>query len=965
MNVFISEQDCLYPSMSHLLERAVRTGAYPNPGTPKQVSPDGCLSDILLYVQSNGRVQVGHDEQGRMHYVSAAAKRDFPLPTLTQESDQMIGAQPGMYYQADIAMMLGKLHFSLTLEDGTVLTAGDEGASSCYLDHFLPATCVATGNLSLTEISLAPMLEPGMESAIPGLPMPGPSGAIHALHIKNNAGRAVSLEAHLHLMESFLSQYQFSYRSMNESVHRPFQSEWRQNLLFMWRPDVCAMIQAQGFTHAGNPGMPTFFRKLQLQPNEEITLTCYAVISSDSADLHPALSALYRHTALEWINLTASFWAGRLGRLNARGGSALEQRALDFHMRCVLDNFNCYHMDERGELVAHLQGAPSQISGRFWGIDAEPTAISVLYALPELAGPVLRYVAWRNRPAYSLYPDHSTPIFMAPFVIAAKYFELASDATPITGDKRLMDKLIADARVLLDLRHENGLLPSRYSSDGHVFNRYDFGTNCKAHYAFSAFAPVLKAMGEAELAEAFREAAGKLKLAVLQHMRAEGPFGEQISGGCNLGEHEPFYLRDDLLYYDGEDSSSCVAWLYGLMDLDDPLWQNYHRFARSLFATNFDAEADTLRWFAWGMAIDGTALISSVGGSTSRAEMAEKLQNMFDLSTDDTGAMFWWPRAKNYVRGLTRCSQGQGAWIFQHTEQWLGLKMHEPSKTLRVQPQGLYGGYEWLGARLGTGRFDIRLGEEKDTLVLFIRNHTRNTYTVELCGRPKGAAFSGGGMVTGVLSPGAELELSMPCAELPQAEPVDIALVENRVHAPEKPALGTYLYELPRAYDTDPGIYIFPFAILSGPGTLRDVTLTVTAPETFLLRPKSFRMLDEISHFDRTVQIELGDIPANARVARSVYVALPQKYQKCEAWLTRASFVSMKQDGLDHIMMLRSDHRASLGVLTATLSWSDAVGSTNRVDFSLPIKAMPAAEFDQTRLDIFGGTYIPLQPRLQ
>jgi len=962
--MFINQRDCLYPSMSQLLERAVRTGVHPNPGAPKQVSPDCCVSDTLLYVQSNGRAQVGHDERGRMVYLSTAAKRDFPLPTLTQESDQMIGAQPGMFYQADIAMMLGNLYFSLTLEDGTLLTAGDEGSSSCYLDHFLPATSVDAANLSLTSFSLAPVLEPGM-AAIPGLPIPGPSGAIHALYIKNNAARAVSMEANLHLSENFISQYQFSYRSMNESAHRPFQSEWRQNLLFMWRPDACAMVQAQGFTHGGNPGMPTFLRRLRLQPGEEITLTCYAAISSDSADLHPALAALYRHTALEWINLAASFWAGRLGRLQVRGGTALEQRALDFHMRCILDNFNCYQMDERGELVAHLQGAPSQISGRFWGIDAEPTALSVLYALPELAGPILRYVAWRNRPAYSPYPDHSTPIFVAPMIIAAKYYELTGDAALFTSDRRLMDKLTADAKALLALRHPTGLLPSRYSSDGHVFHRYDFGTNCKAHYAFIAFAPVLKAAGERDLAAQFRKAAGELRRAVLEHMCAEGPFGRQISGGTNLGEHEPFYLRDDLMYYDGEDSSSCMAWLYGLMDLSDPLWQNYHRFARSLFSTNFDAEAEALRWFAWGMAIDGTALISAVGGSTSRAEMARKLQNLFDLATDDTGAMFWWPRAKNYVRGLTRCSQGQGAWIFQHTEQWLGLRMDEPRRTLRVQPQGLYGGYEWLGARLGAGRFDIRLSEEGDALALAIRNHTQNAYTIELCGRSKGAAFSNGDMVKDTLAPDAELRLSLPCPEQPEAEPIDIALIENRVHAPQRPALGTYLYELPRAYDTDPGIFILPFAILSGPRTLRDVTLTVVAPETFMLKLKSFMMLDEIARFDRTATTELGDIPANARVARSVYIALPQKYQKSDAWMTRASFVSMAQDDVERMLMLKSDHRASLGELTATLSWSEADGSTDRVNLSIPIEALPASEFDRARINIFGGTNVALHERLQ
>ena len=42
-------------------------------------------------------------------------------------------------------------------------------------------------------------------------------------------------------------------------------------------------------------------------------------------------------------------------------------------------------------------------------------------------------------------------------------------------------------------------------------------------------------------------------------MVVDGPFGPQISGGTNLGEDPgDFYLPEDVLYYDGEDSGTLL-----------------------------------------------------------------------------------------------------------------------------------------------------------------------------------------------------------------------------------------------------------------------------------------------------------------------------------------------------------------------------------------------------------------------
>lgn len=964
--MFLAKDVCIYPTMRSLLDNALRKGVYPNPEVLDQISQDNCISDRQLYIQSNGRCFLGQDRQGSLHFLGIAGKRDYPLPTLTSEGDQLIGAHPGMYYQSDLPTLLGELYFSVEFDEGTVLTSGDEGASTWYADYFLPVTSLSSHGLTLTSISLAPLLEPGVASAIPGLPLPGPSGVIHALTIENHAQAPVTANIQLNLNQSFLCMYQFGSQPMDTYIKRCFQSEWDHNLLFLWRPDVSVMLQAQGFRRSGNSSLPSLTRRVTLQPGEEATYTCYVAIATDSADLHPALSVLYRHTSLEWINVAAAFWRSRLGRLTTDYPDPLHQRSLDFSVRSVLDNFNCYLFNEQGALITHQQGAPSHNSGRFWGIDAEPTALSVLFSLPELAAPLLDYISARNRPAYSLYPDHSTPILMAPWIIAAHYIALTGDAELILRNETLRSRLLRDLTDLLAMRCECGLLSSRYSSDGHVFRRYDFGTNCKAYFLFSSMPELLKHMGEPALGERCRQAAESIRCAVDSHLTADGPFGAQFTGGSNLGEHESFYLKDGFFYYDGEDSSSCMAPLYGLTSFRDPRWQNYHRFARSLFATNYDPEMGALRWYAWGTALDGTALISAVGGSTTREQMRRHLENLFQVGTDASGSLFWWPRAKNYVRGLTRCSQGQGAWVFQHILQWLGLKLDAGSRTLTVQPQGMYVNYTWKDVRLGYARFDVELREESDLLTLRTVNHSESVYRIRLIGRNAGEVFSNHNSAEALLPPGEALSLTLPIrpAADPESPTPEIPVVENAVYAVDGPRIATYLYKLHDLFDQEPGIISLPFVLLSGPKALKDAKLTVQVPISFMLQAKMPAVIDRITDMNHTARIDLGDVAANARIALPFYLALPRKYQCCEVWMTEAPFSHLKNPDIPYQMMIQGEDSRSLGTVDAVLQWTDG-DQTLSTACRFPIVTEEPERFRQSCIRIFGGTVYPLADRLK
>ena len=274
------------------------------------------------------------------------------------------------------------------------------------------------------------------------------------------------------------------------------------------------------------------------------------------------------HGLQEWIQITGDFWRDRLGELtvNAQTDQELAVISRDIHIRNILDDFNCIQTDETGRVLVHWQGAPSHCYGRMWGIDVEPTTLSFIHIMPELGQRLIEYMIERNEPRYSRYPEHSVPIMMAPLIMAGKYYEFTGDKDYFKEHAYVWKKLTDIWGKIAGFRTKGrNLVPSRYSSDGIVMRRYDHGTNVKFWYASVLYAKLCDAMGE-EKGSAVRSFACKLKQDILDTMVKDGPFGPQLTGGTNLGEQEDFYMNEDFFYYDGEDSSSVLAPVYGIYD---------------------------------------------------------------------------------------------------------------------------------------------------------------------------------------------------------------------------------------------------------------------------------------------------------------------------------------------------------------------------------------------------------------
>ena len=365
-----------------------------------------------------------------------------------------------------------------------------------------------------------------------------------------------------------------------------------------------------------------------------VLVESYLILGENYKDIMPVLYQFYVRKPLDWLNLTAQFWNERMGRLTV-GSNAYAQMAeisRDIYYRCIIDNFCCLQTNSEGNLVAHYQGVPKQ--GTIWGIDYEPTIISAMHIAPELGKAGIKFTMTRNRPPRSEYGiEHSVPILISPVMIARKYLELTGDLNFFLDNSDVMESMDHTIRDLLTLKASDyTLFPTRYSSDGPVGRRFDHGTNVKVYYALDGYGYILDALENPAEAQHYYKLAQEVRDAIDQTMVINGPFGPQYSGGTNLGlDPGKFYLDDTIPYYDGEDTGSHLAPVYGIYGWDHEPWINYHRWARSLFCPWYEPEYGTLRWFpSWSMPVlDGTGWISTLGGCVTQTEMA----NNFELAS--------------------------------------------------------------------------------------------------------------------------------------------------------------------------------------------------------------------------------------------------------------------------------------------------------------------------------------------
>ena len=948
----------LYADFNALISEGERPEFYSAGYTPESYVRDVSLSERLLFTQSNARVLLGQDTMGRLHFLSAPNNFDYPIPTSRIGSNVHIRAHHGMYCQADMALFLGKMRYTFESSDGQIMPCAVEGSITRYLDHYLPLTETSHNGLEMAVSSIAPVLEPDTAAALAPLPLPGPSGAIYALWLKNTGKETLTGTVHLNLDENFMIQYEHSGKLAEERSYPPYNREVDNGLLTLWRPDACAGLQMIGGTWRNESGAYYSTMPVALAPGEGITIETYVAVSSKVEGIRPALAVLYQHSILDWINFTSAFWKDRFGDLKASAHDCPEivRESVEFHIRNMLDNFNCLQADYDGRLLIHWQGAPSHNFGRMWGIDVEPTAGSIMHILPQLGMKVIEYMVERNMPRYTPYHDHSTPIYISPLILAGKYLEYTGDVEYFKENTYTTTKLEEIYNGLLACKHEKAaLFSSRFSSDGLVMRKYDHGTNAKAYYALKAWGRILQALGRpaGHVEELMAQMRKDISL-----MIADGPFGKQISGGVNLGEQGDFYMKDDLLYYDGEDSASCMAPVYGIYGYDYAPWQTYHLFAKSMFCTNYDPEMETIRWFPYGAALDGTAYISQVGGALTRPEMAEAMKSMFEKSVDDTGSLYWWPLGKNWRRRISRCSQGQGAWVWQYIQQWLGITLDGQANSLLFAPLGLPTEFSWKNAVFGSFRFDFNYREDGGTVQASITNHSEVPLTATIRLRQNGSGCEGPGEIeiTQQIHPGDTLSAN-EVVSIKKPEPVSIVMREGELLGTEGVAFGHFGYMLP-TYETAPNnVFMLRYVVINGSDMpLENVSVALKLPEGMRAHVKSVCHWDGEETLENglkrgTVKSPAATVQPGTRQVFPFWVELCDSgWNRSNVWLSGCTF-TYPSENTEPKLLIESAEPAQPTSLSAEFS-CDNTGSRT---CTTPVVFMPAEEIRAKAVEIFGA----------
>jgi hypothetical protein len=715
------------------------------------------------FTQSNARVLLGQAANGSLRFV-ALPTAIYPAPTAASE----FGLGPGMYHHFDVAMYLGDLSYRLELEGSpeTIdLAASTRENVTVYSDGYLPLTQTAQDGLEISLFSLAPVAADADQAALSPAPLPGPAGAIYGLHLRNITNQPIRGKVILQAGDLLIGHYEDA-RPELRPLKQP-RVDVRQRTLLLSRPEGCVGVHFHDGTWRTFSAPFEAERAFILDSGAEGVLETHIALGQSYSAVMETIFHMHLHAALDWINYTASFWREHLGSLRVGSGDGLDESARfsrEIYLRSIFDNFNCLQVDAQGSLVAHWQGAPSHGYGTLWGIDVEPTAVSIVHACPELARQVLYYFMTRSRAPRGA-PDHSIPILVAPVVIARQWLQVSGDVAFLEAHPEVMQALEDIMQHLLRLEAKTAcLFPTRYSSDGIVGRRYDYGTNVKVWYVFDSMAELWRQLGKEEPAAFYEHKAQAIQADIARTMLANGPFGRQISGGTNLDEDPgSTYLPEDALYYDGEDTSSMLAPVYGICDYADPAWINYHRYSRSLWHAGYDPEFDTLHWQPSEPAVfDGTAYFSRLAGSVTPAEMSEALETIRAIAVDDvTGSIFWWPHGLENKRALTRCSQGQGAWAWQYLQQWLGLSVDAPNRILTLAPRGLLTEVNWPDFRSGANCFGIAWTENDLESMAVIQNKNSFPWTVRLGFRcQRGSALGEVTWQTHVIDPGQALTLT-------------------------------------------------------------------------------------------------------------------------------------------------------------------------------------------------------------
>lgn len=940
------QQKPMYHTWEDLWTKSYQSQYFMANNTTVDENSDWSLSERQLFTQSNGRTLLGQDTKGRLHFVSTPHEKIYAVPSREEDLGGQFRGNIGQYYQNDVALFLSKMNYEVVLSNGASYAAAGPSAVTTYLDDYLPVTKTVRPQFETKIFSIAPVLEPEalQESSIH--PLPGPSAVYYCVEIKNTTGVPLKGEVRLSFDQKFVNQFEKYGEKVEDYANTPTGSRIEQRLLMLWDTETQVAIQMLSGDVSGNADNPLIKAELNLQPGESRVFSSIIAVAPEREQIHESLGIMYQHTALEWINVTSDFWHKRLGSLHISDTKSeiKGNKYRDMQVRFMIDNFNCLAFDRKGNLLTNSQGAPSHSLSRSWGIDIVPDVVSVMYVVPEVGPKAIEYLLKRHAPRYSIYPDHSTFFYIAPLVIAQKYLELTGNTGYFLEHPKVVQEIKELFNGLMSFKNpDKALFSSHYASDLLVFRKYDYGLNVQAYYALKGYQHILQIVGEEtkEVDQMLQD----MPTDIEQTMIGAGPFGEQITGGTNLDEPnlEDFYISEDTAYYAGEDTSSVLAPLYGLYEFNYRPYVNYHRYAQSMFIAAYDPEFQILRELPYGMHPSATGYTVRLGGSFTQDDMRKNLDLLYSR-LDESGSLFWWPQGSNKKRCLTRCSQGQGQWVQQSVEQWLGLRLDSNQHVLHVKPQGLIQDYDWTDGQLGGMRFDISYHETAKETVLTIKNNNPESFTIVLTPRPFGAgAEQTENSVTFIIAPGETIEKKQVVSNYQVS---DFNVVEKELnYFNDDLEFGAYGVVMPKVSEYDSSAFMLRFVVAHGGDDWQDVSVELETDEQWQVANKGFYEWNyqPIYHTNYATNT-IDTLPANQHGVIGFYINLPEKFVGDQKSIMLSEHPFHWEPGRETVaqsLYVKGDSNETFAPIHATLKIANKVVQ----DLVIPVKVLSSQDY--------------------
>jgi hypothetical protein len=508
---------------------------------------------------------------------------------------------------------------------------------------------------------------------------------------------------------------------------------------------------------------------LSLQPNQGTTVSLAFILGESGEELHRTGRLLRGQSALDWLNATWQFHVARLGRLSipddpyyAEGLLRFEELCRQSVIRSADGKFGA------GFWGSNFVGPDAWESRCVWTKDNFHAMLPMSMFEPRLcADAILFFLRWglptgpygQRGGGSERFPNprrvtHSLTNALAALVLAGAYYQMTADEGFFREHPGILDgarDLLED--VLQSRRGEAFLFPSMFISDGPSRGDYHTGSNLVVWYSFHRMARIAREVyDEQDLADAWSEAAEKVREAILEHCVGESSLGRRFFEGADA---------DGTLIacHDGEETDTTLMPFYGFCEPDELALINHARLALSPENPYYAPGVDGIWWEKTATTFPGW--MTALAGAATEDDVRARLEQIRRL-TDHDGSIWWWPHKRpgtdpTAVRrrdpyytfegregledlGVGKCGWAAGVYLCLFVHNILGIRVDVPGRQVSLRPFCPWPEFTWKDCRLGRSAFDFAYERRAGRAAGRVTNHNRSSFnvTIELT-LPKGA----------------------------------------------------------------------------------------------------------------------------------------------------------------------------------------------------------------------------------